>query len=89
MFPLGVIIGRQGFVIKGLSDQSNCTMQLAELADPFDTKERIMIILSKNGNLTDLVRVSTFVTYFRTYTHLYCHFKLPLHTSDEFSLILF
>ena len=81
MFPLGVIIGRQGFVIKGLSDQSNCTMQLAELADPFDTKERIMIILSKNGNLNDLVRVSTSVTYFRTYIHLYCHFKLPQHTS--------
>ena len=44
-------------------------MQLAELADPFDTKERIMIILSKNGNLTDLVRVSTCVTYFRPYIY--------------------
>ena len=79
MFPLGVIIGRQGFVIKGLSDQSNCTMQLAELADPFDTKERIMIILSKNGNLNDLVRVSTSVTYFRTYMYLNCHREWLLH----------
>ena len=60
-------------------------MQLAELADPFDTKERIMIILSKNGNLTDLVRVSTSVTCFHRKMHCYFHLKWLLRTSYKLS----
>lgn len=54
---LGVMIGRQGSVIKSMSEQSNCHMQLAEMNDPYDTKERIMIINGKNGLLPDLIHV--------------------------------
>lgn len=53
----GVMIGRQGAVIKSMSEQSNCHMQLAEMNDPYDTKERIMIINGKNGQLSDLIQV--------------------------------
>lgn len=54
----GVMIGRQGSVIKSMSEQSSCHMQLAEMNDPYDTKERIMIINGKNGSLEDLIHVS-------------------------------
>ena len=53
------MIGRQGIVIKSMSEQSNCQMQLAEMNDPYDTKERIMVINGKNGQLKDLIQVST------------------------------
>lgn len=57
LHDLGVMIGRQGSVIKSMSEQSNCHMQLAEMNDPYDTKERIMIINGKNGLLPDLIHV--------------------------------
>lgn len=56
------MIGRQGSVIKSMSEQSNCHMQLAEMNDPYDTKERIMIINGKNGLLPDLIHVSSFLS---------------------------
>jgi KH domain len=52
------MIGRQGIVIKSMSEQSNCQMQLAEMNDPYDTKERIMVINGKNGQIKDLIQVS-------------------------------
>ena len=52
------MIGRQGLVIKSMSEQSNCQMQLAEMNDPYDTKERIMVINGKNGSVKDLIQVS-------------------------------
>jgi KH domain len=53
------MIGRQGIVIKSMSEQSNCQMQLAEMNDPYDTKERIMVINGKNGQIKDLIQVSS------------------------------
>ena len=52
------MIGRQGLAIKSMSEQSNCQMQLAEMNDPYDTKERIMVINGKNGSVKDLIQVS-------------------------------
>jgi KH domain len=60
---VGVMIGRQGSVIKSMSEQSNCHMQLAEMNDPYDTKERIMIINGKNGLLPDLIHVRLLLSY--------------------------
>lgn len=42
----GLLIGKQGAVIKQMSQVSSCKIQLAEEADPFDTKERIITINS-------------------------------------------
>jgi transcription antitermination factor NusA-like protein len=53
----GVMIGRQGAVIKNLSEASNCHMVLAEMNDPFNTKERIMVINGKHGALENLINV--------------------------------
>ena len=58
------MIGRQGLVIKSMSEQSNCQMQLAEMNDPYDTKERIMVINGKNGSVKDLIQVSLYDEYF-------------------------
>jgi hypothetical protein len=38
-------------------------MQLAEMNDPYDTKERIMIINGKNGLLPDLIHVRLLLSY--------------------------
>ena len=51
----GVMIGRAGAVIKRLSEVTSCKMQLGDMTDPFNTKERIMIINSSVD--TNLVEV--------------------------------
>jgi hypothetical protein len=40
----GVLIGRQGTVIKQMSEVSNCKIQLGDEIDPYETKERIVIV---------------------------------------------
>ena len=62
------MIGRQGLVIKSMSEQSNCQMQLAEMNDPYDTKERIMVINGKNGSIKDLIQVSPYSYHIRQVT---------------------
>ena len=47
-----------GSVIRTMSESSSCVMQLAEMNDPMNVKERIMIVSSKDGNLPHLVHVS-------------------------------
>jgi hypothetical protein len=44
-----------------MSETSSCVMQLAEMNDPQSTKERIMLICSKDGQLNHLIMVSTLV----------------------------
>lgn len=51
----GIMIGRQGSVIKGLSERSNCRIKLGDVADPYDTKERILIV--KGNNIQDIITV--------------------------------
>ena len=41
-----------------MSESSSCIMQLAEVHDPQNTKERIMMIISKDGQLSNLILVS-------------------------------
>ena len=41
-----------------MSESSSCVMQLVEMNDPMNVKERIMIVSSKDGNLPHLVHVS-------------------------------
>jgi hypothetical protein len=69
----GVMIGRQGAVIKNLSESSNCHMVLAEMNDPFNTKERIMVINGKHGALENLINVCS--TIFRTNIQLFCFIR--------------
>ena len=52
----GVLIGKQGSVIKQMSDLSNCKIQLGDEADPYDTKERIVIINTDSVQHAVLVR---------------------------------
>lgn len=40
------VIGRQGSVIKQLSETSNCKFQLGDDSDPYDTRERVVAISS-------------------------------------------
>lgn len=44
----GLLIGKQGAVIKQMSTISGCKIQLAEEADPYDTKERIITVTSSS-----------------------------------------
>lgn len=40
----GILIGKSGSVIKQMSEISGCKMQLGDEADPYGTKERVVII---------------------------------------------
>jgi len=52
----GVLIGRQGSIIKQMSDLSSCKIQLGDEADPFETRERIVVINS--SSVANVVLVS-------------------------------
>lgn len=65
----GVMIGRQGSVIKQLSESTGCKMQLGENSDPFGTKERIMIIIGRTAATVLEVR-STLIFLSNVLSHI-------------------
>lgn len=51
----GVLIGRQGTVIKHMSEISNCKIQLGDESDPFETKERMVLVTGPTiGNVVQV-----------------------------------
>ena len=70
----GVLIGRQGSVIKQMSEMSNCKIQLGEETDPFDTKERIVIINSAAVPSVVLVRIFFLLQYLNFFKNIICMF---------------
>ena len=56
----GVIIGRAGANIREISSTTETRLQLADAADPYQTKERLVTISGANGaNVKDVSDVMT------------------------------
>ena len=51
----GIMIGKQGSAVRGMSEASSCHIQLGDANDPYQTFERILTITSKTGNLANVV----------------------------------
>ena len=56
----GNIIGRGGSIIKQLSELCGCRMQLGDSADPYNTRERMLIIA---GNTTAQIVQGTLLVF--------------------------
>ena len=62
----GIMIGKQGSAIKGMSEASSCHIQLGDANDPYQTFERILTVTSKTGNLANVIHGSQLAA-----THLF------------------
>ena len=51
----GIMIGKQGSAVRGMSEASSCHIQLGDANDPYQTFERILTITSKTGSLANVV----------------------------------
>ena len=61
----GLMIGRGGSIVKQMTEQSGCRMQMADPPDPFNTKERIMIVTAFTLDNLLKVHLNRYITITR------------------------